>query len=884
MERKAFLDQEPPPGYVAGIGRGATGFTTRADTGNSKIDPGLVVQVDEDDDEFDEGDYTNDANGILVTKQDKDDQEAEKIYAEIEQRLKSKRRIQPTETDLVPNDVVDKFSDLKRALTSVTDDQWENLPEVGDLTRHNKRTRLLEQQQQRYYAVPDSVIAGNSLKLTNFQTISEARDKLLSNQLDNLVPQSSEVDNTLQDSLAAFEQENNDNKIADIKKGRLILSSLRKSEPNKANSWIASARLEEQAKNYNGAKKFIIEGCQRVPRNDDIWMENIRIHKNSAEGTKMCKVIVTEALKFNSRSEKLWLKAFELENSSDIVSRRKVIMRALEAIPTSVGLWKELINLEESPEDVTKLLHKAVELCPKELEFWLSLINLSDYKESKSLLNKARKALPGNHQVWLTAAKLEERESPEIDSQKLIKLLEKAFKEVSKQDTNISRSQWLHQAARAEEEGFIKTCEAIVINTLNSDTLEDNLTIWLHDASNFTTNSRKSCAKFVFQFIIDKFPTNIESWISLLSQQKDNLNSLFEYYSKAIALNPGEEIFPLMKAKDKWILANDVDSAREILYKANQTLQESENLWLARVKLEVKTFNYDEAQKISNLSIRKISNPSARVWYKHIHLLRCLQERSGKSKDKLIALVNESLEMHSECAKLYMQKAQIYLQDDAQSAREVLSIAVKRCPQVVELWIMLSKIDEQNLKVLIRARSVLDSGILQNPQDDKLWDARISLERRNNDMIAARQITNKALKTFPHSTLLWIQYLSLIPKMSQRKNAFLDAMKSTSNAAEILLRIGVFFWLDGKFSKAKSWFERGLNSDCSIGDCWAWMYLFVQKHGNDEEKEDLINRFNDAYEDINKGEVWNVVHKDIDNFEKSPVEILELVSNVLQKS
>lgn len=32
MTRPAFLDQEPPPGYIAGIGRGAVGFTTAADS------------------------------------------------------------------------------------------------------------------------------------------------------------------------------------------------------------------------------------------------------------------------------------------------------------------------------------------------------------------------------------------------------------------------------------------------------------------------------------------------------------------------------------------------------------------------------------------------------------------------------------------------------------------------------------------------------------------------------------------------------------------------------------------------------------------------------------------------------------------------------------
>ena len=39
----AFLSQAPPPGYVAGLGRGATGFTTRSDIGPARAAAAEVV-------------------------------------------------------------------------------------------------------------------------------------------------------------------------------------------------------------------------------------------------------------------------------------------------------------------------------------------------------------------------------------------------------------------------------------------------------------------------------------------------------------------------------------------------------------------------------------------------------------------------------------------------------------------------------------------------------------------------------------------------------------------------------------------------------------------------------------------------------------------------
>lgn len=48
-----------------------------------------------------------------------------------------------------------QFADLKRGLSAVTDEEWENIPEVGNLTR-KKRKR-----DERSFVVPDSVIVGD---------------------------------------------------------------------------------------------------------------------------------------------------------------------------------------------------------------------------------------------------------------------------------------------------------------------------------------------------------------------------------------------------------------------------------------------------------------------------------------------------------------------------------------------------------------------------------------------------------------------------------------------------------------------------------------------------------------------------------------------------
>lgn len=51
-----------------------------------------------------------------------------------------------------------QFADLKRGLSAVTDEEWDSIPEVGNLTR-KKRKR-----DERSFVVPDSVLVGDRAK------------------------------------------------------------------------------------------------------------------------------------------------------------------------------------------------------------------------------------------------------------------------------------------------------------------------------------------------------------------------------------------------------------------------------------------------------------------------------------------------------------------------------------------------------------------------------------------------------------------------------------------------------------------------------------------------------------------------------------------------
>lgn len=111
--RRDFLNQAAPENYVAGLGRGATGFTTRSDLGPAREGPsedqikealakraaqlGLGDAIKKDDKNDDDAERYQDpdnevglfAGGIY----DKDDDEADRIYQEIDEKMDRRRKV-----------------------------------------------------------------------------------------------------------------------------------------------------------------------------------------------------------------------------------------------------------------------------------------------------------------------------------------------------------------------------------------------------------------------------------------------------------------------------------------------------------------------------------------------------------------------------------------------------------------------------------------------------------------------------------------------------------------------------------------------------------------------------------------------------------------------
>ncbi|KAI5467154.1 PRP1 splicing factor, N-terminal-domain-containing protein [Mariannaea sp. PMI_226] len=926
--RRDFLSQPAPENYVAGLGRGATGFTTRSDLGPARDGPseeqikealakraaqlgitpdGKKGKEKEDDGGDDDDRYQDPDNEVGLFAggvYDKDDEEADKIWEWVDERMDRRKRqreareeAERAEYERNNPKIQQQFSDLKRALATVTDDEWANLPEVGDLTGKNRRSK--QALRQRFYAVPDSVLAaardsaelgttvaddgtssgagGDSADgtMTNFAKIGAARDKVLKSRLEqasqgtetSIGGTSTNIDTQgYLTSLNKVQLSEAQAQVGDINRVRELLQSVVKTNPNNALGWIAAARLEELAGKIVSARKTIDQGCARCPKSEDAWLENIRLNHQSQNA----KVIARRAIEANNGSVRLWVEAMRLETLPN--NKKRVIRQALDHIPESEALWKEAVNLEESPDDAKLLLAKATELIPLSVDLWLALARLETPENAQKVLNKARKAVPTSYEIWIAAARLQEQ----LGQGNKVNVMKRAVQVLAKESAMPKREEWIAEAERCEEEGAVITCENIIRETLgwSLDEDDDRKDTWMEDAKSSINRGRYETARAIYAYALRVFVNSRTMWMAAadLERNHGSKETLWQVLEKAVEACPKSEDLWMMLAKEKW-QAGEVDNARLVLKRAFNQNPNNEDIWLAAVKLESENGNEDQARKL--LEIAREQAPTDRVWMKSV-----VFERVLGNTEAALDLTLQALQLFPATAKLWMLKGQIYEDmGKVNQAREAFGTGVKAVPKSVPLWLLYARLEEK-LGLIVKARSVLDRARLAVPKDPQIWCESVRLERRSGNLAQAKSMMAKAQQEVPKSGLLWVEQIWHLEPRTQRKPRSLEAIKKVDNDPGLFTAVARIFWADRKLDKAQNWFEKALVLDSDNGDCWAWYYKFLLQHGTEEKRADVVTKC--VLNEPRHGEVWQGAAKKPENARKGCEEILKLVAAELE--
>lgn len=928
VKHRETFDRGAPANYVAGLGRGAVGFTTRSDIGPARAPAapevnfgpapegyvagrgramgalarelgetgglGKLQQSSESHEEdlnesnFDEFSGWGGALFGKETPYDEDDQEADKIYGAVDDRMDSRRKRRREEKRLEMLKKVrqerpkaqEVFADLTADLKAVSESEWAAIPDSADSAlKRNQKKRL-----DVFTPVPDTIIGARGTAYANAldprasgtetpavsgttSTIefSSAKKTIISMELgrieDNVTGHSVVDPQGYLTSLNAFSIGGGYD-VTELKRARLLLKSIITTNPKNPQGWIAAARLEEQDGKLVAARKLLKGGCDACPESQDIWLECARL-----QTPENAMVILWDAVKRIPTSEKLWSRLADLENR--VPKKKTILRRALEQIPTSINLWKMAIELEEQ-EDAIIMLQRAVECVPHSVEMWLTLARLETYENARDVLNRARRAVPTEPRMWITAAKLEE--SQQHGSEIIERIIEKGISVLQQYQVVMDREKWLQEAETAEFEKYPLTCQAIVKATISMGVEpEDRLRTWVDDAQASLSRNAVETARAIYGYALTVFPGKKSIWqqACMLEKEHGTPVALEQMLKKAVNYCPQAETLWLMAAKQKW-QAREVAEAREILTAAFKANRDSEQIWLAAVKLEWEENQHERARLLLEKARKEASTP--RLWLKSAKL-----ERELGNVNKCLELLEDAIKRYAEFPKFYMMAGQAceeVLKDDDR-ARKYYQTGIQRCPTNVPL----RKLDvylHERTSGFTKARSQLDLARLRIPKNPELWVETVRLERRAGNEKAAVMAMAKALQECPDSGLLWAEDILTCPRAEKRaKSTEALKIKKCEKDPHVILAVARYFDSEKKYSKAKTWYERVLTIDPDMGDAWGYYYASTLRLGTTEQQEDVLKRCLQA--DPAHGELWTSVSKKVENWRCDKPTVLKKV-------
>ena len=844
------------------------------------------------------------------------DAEADEIWDGVDKQMEKRhirdrlKREAEEEAVMKAKTIQSKFADCRNALKDMSEDDWLAIPEVSDMTKKNKRQKREISAQSRFMPVPDSVLLGGASQASSgggsgappeaphdLRKIGEARGTMLGVRLDQAsdsVTGQSVVDPRGFLSGLASVQVSSTSELSDIKKTRSLFQGITASAPKVPRSWIAQARFEESVGKIKRARQVILEGTEKCPLSEDVWLEAARLHPPEVAARLLALAVAKCPEAVN-----VWSAAAALE--SDPARRRIVRQRAIEQVPTSLKLWKELIEAEDDPQAAKNLLTRAVGWIPEALELWLALARLSDYAEAKKVLNSARKELPFERGVWIAAMELEESHGKQqVEQVEQVEVTVQDGEQASEADIAaeaeaarwkalherlgkmagmavrtlgqaVSREEWWSTIYECEQQQFPATALALIpvilpLEMQAEEGVEDSIALWEDDANQAETAGHPLCAAGILQVLLQTHgmqcaPSVWEKWLEMLAGLRRVLedakgliplpHNLWAVYERAVEAHPRSEALWLGYSHCCWSELK-VDKAREVLASAFSINPASEDVWLAAVRLELNVGNPSLALALIDRCLQTVPAPSARLWKKAVILRREMQKEEEAQTILRTACLTFPLD-----PSLLLLSAQICQSRAMQASPSASSFpamaaatsaawkaALQSLPSCHFLQMGLAKwMEFGSVPNVPRARSLWEIARHKWPEKPVIFMESLRFEWRQGQMDVGRGLLATGLKLHPQDGLLWMLRVGAAPKREQASR-LKEAIAACEKNAPALLLAARLFAEQRKLKQALLFVERALSADDDWGDAWGflWKCLESQKRMEEQQQQSLEKR------------------------------------------
>jgi pre-mRNA-processing factor 6 len=451
--KKRLRGAEAPPNYVAGLGRGAVGFTTRSDIGPARMpsDPyvhrmhsadlryrtfgknppnyvagrgrgmgGASTHGGNDDEEA--GPVTTSlgddevglfAGGVF----DADDDEADAIYDAIDERMDGRRKDRrdkylKEQQKLLRSErpkIQQQFAKLKEELSQVSADEWEAITDPGDISHKNKKQRY-----DRYTPAPTSLLEQARLE-SQINTTLDRRGGLTSATPGLITPGLVTPGFTTPGFMTPGVSSVQDlTKVGEAKqtimKAKLVQASDSVTGQTSINpkgylTDLSSVKLDTAAEvgDREHALKLFESVTSANPTHAPSWIALARLEEKAGKLARARKVIM-QGCENCSKNEDIWLEAARLNSPEDAKS---VLAQAVRFLPNSVKIWTKAAKLENDSTRKKRVLRKALEQIPNSPALWKIAVSLENPDDAKLMLYHAVECIPSSVEMWLALAKLE---------------------------------------------------------------------------------------------------------------------------------------------------------------------------------------------------------------------------------------------------------------------------------------------------------------------------------------------------------------------------------------------------------------------------------------------------------------------------------------------
>ena len=470
--------------------------------------------------------------------------------------------------------------------------------------------------------------------------------------------------------------------------------------------------------------------------------------------------IIAQGCETCPESEDLWLEAARL-NTSD--NARTILAQAVKHVRSSVKLWLKAAELEPTDAQRRTVLRRALEFVPSSVILWKTAIQLESVSDAKIMLARAVECVPQCVDMWLALARLETRENAQRVLNEARKALpsepacyiagaklEEAHGNLGKIADIVKLMLWQLQQAQVavDRYGWIREAQAAeaagAVHTASAIVVQTlHLGVDEEDRPSTWLGDAEACA----------------------SSQPPSVETARAIYRHALGLYPMRKTLWLAWAMFEKALGS-ADSLEATLRAAVQRCPHEEVLWLLAAKEKWQQGSVADARAILKMAFD--ANPgSQQIW-----LAAAKLEWENSEFARARALLAKARE-HASSDRVWMKAA--LLERETGCVEEELALleeGMRRYPSCWKLYLMAGQaMEAAQPPRTAEARSFYQRGLKAYPECAPLWLHMVRLEERERGPNKARTVVELARLKLPACDTVWLEAVRLERRAGNEQRA-----------------------------------------------------------------------------------------------------------------